>query len=160
MNKYRFFYFYWIIPLFLLFMAGQQFLVYQGVNHTYKNGTSYLAEVVDFERKQIVTQNSAFIDIKFEADGELIERRLSLSMEMVQKLIQSSNFPIRYLEGAHQEIVPYPTYTIQKSTSLFNVSVALISFIIMAGFGIPVNRFIKRKTQNESADRFEIERVD
>lgn len=160
MSKYRFFYFYWAIPLFLLFMAGQQFFVYQGVIDTYENGTTYLAEVVNFERKQIVTQNSAHIDIEFEADGELIERRLSLSMEMIQKLIQSANVPIRYQKGAHQEIVPYPTYTIQKSTSLFNVSVALISFIITAGFGIPVNRYIKRKSQNEKADEFEVERVD
>lgn len=160
MNRYRFLNFYWVIPAYLLFLIIQQGLVHQGSIDTYENGTTYLAEVTDFDIKQIAAQSNGYIDIKFEVNDQVIERRLSLSIQMAQELMESSNIPIRYKKGNFQEIVLYPTFQIQKSTSLFNMSVALIGFAVTVIFGFLVNRYIRRKVADENDEKFEIERVD
>lgn len=160
MNNYRLLYLYWIIPAYLLFLVIQQGLVYQSAIDTYENGTTYLAEVTDFDIKQIAAQSNGYIDIRFEVEEEVIERRLSLSVQMAQELMESSNIPIRYQKGAFQEIVLYPTFNIQKSTSLFNMSVAFIGLVVTVISGFFVNRYVRRKVTNENDEKFEIERVD
>ncbi len=160
MNKYRFLYIYWVMPAYLLFLIVQQGMVYQGATDTYKNGKSYLAEVTDFDIKQIAAQSNGYVEIRFETDEKLIERRLSLSIQMAQELMESSNIPLRYKEDSFQEIVLFPTYEIQKSTSLFNMGIAFIGLIITVTSGVFLNRYIRRKTADENDEKFEIERVD
>lgn len=159
-KKYRLLYLFWLFPAYLLFLTIQQGLVYQGTMDTYQNGTTYLAEIVDFDIKQIAAQSNGYVVIEFEAEGEEIVRRLSLSIQMAQELLESQNIPIRYKKGNFQEIVLYPTYEIQTSTSLYNMSVALISFVVVSIFGLLVNRYVKRKTSGDQTDEFNIERVD
>lgn len=160
MNNYRLLYFFWIAPAYLLFLVIQQGLVYQGAIDTYENGETYLAEVTDFDIKQIAAQSNGYVDIRFEAEGETIERKLSLSVQMAQELMESSNIPIRYQPGAFQEIVLYPTFEIQKSTSLVNMSVAFLGLIVTVISGFLVNRYIRRKIADENDEKFEIELVD
>lgn len=160
MNSYRFLYAYWLVPAYLLFLIVQQGLVYQGSIDTYQNGETYLAEVTDFDIKQIAAQSNGYVDIEFEVEGELIKRKLSLSVQMAQELMESSTIPIRYQKGAFQEIVLYPTFQIQKSTSLVNMSVAFLGFIVTVIAGVFVNRYIRRKVINKHDEEFEIERLD
>jgi hypothetical protein len=160
MNKYRFLYLFWVVPAYLLFLVVQQGLVYKGTIDTYKNGTTYMAEVIDFDIKQIAAQTNGYIILRFEVDDQMLERKLSLSIQMAQELMQSANIPLRYQKGAFQDIVLYPTYQIQKSTSLFNMCVAFIGLIVTVISGFFVNRFIKRKVDDEFGDDFEIERID
>lgn len=160
MSKYRFLYAYWFIPAYLFFLVFQQAMVHKGSIDTYENGESYLAEITGFEIKQIAAQSNGYVEIKFTVDGEVIERRLSLSIQMAQELMESSSVPLRYQEGAYPDIVLFPTYEIQKSTSLFNMSVAAVGVIITFIAGIILNRFIKRRSADEHADEFNIERVD
>lgn len=160
MNNYRLLHFYWVVPAYLLFLIFQQGMVYKGSIDTYENGTTYLAEVTDFDIKQIAAQSNGYVDIRFEAEGDTIERRLSLSVQMAQELMESSNIPIRYQPGTFQEIVLYPTFEIQKSTSLVNMSVAFLGFLIAAAGGFYVNRYIRRKVKDENDEKFDIERID
>lgn len=160
MNNYRLLNFYWIVPAYLLFLVFQQGMVYKGSIDTYENGTTYLAEVTDFDIKQIAAQSNGYVDIRFEVDGEVIERKLSLSVQMAQELMESSNIPIRYQPGAFQEIVLYPTFEIQKSTSLVNMSVAFLGLVVTVITGFFVNRYIRRKVTDENDEKFDIERVD
>lgn len=160
MTNYRLLYLFWAIPAYLLFLVIQQGLVYQSSIDTYENGTTYLAEVTDFDIKQIAAQSNGYVVIKFETEDEVIERRLSLSVQMAQELMKTSNIPIRYQKGAFQEIVLYPTFNIQKSTSLFNMSVAFIGLVVTVISGVFVNRYVRRKVINENDEKFEIERVD
>lgn len=160
MNNYRLLYLYWLVPAYLLFLVVQQGMVYRSAIDTYENGETYLAEVTDFDIKQIAAQSNGYIDIRFEVEGEVKERRLSLSIQMAQELMESSTIPIRYQEGAFQEIVLYPTFRIQKSTSLFNMSVAFIGFVVTVIFGFLVNRYIRRKVLDKNDEKFEIEMVD
>lgn len=161
MNKYRFLYAYWLIPTYLLLLIFQQAVVYQSSEDTYENGTSYLAEVTDFDIKQIAAQSNGYVDIRFEReDGELIERRLSLSVQMAQKLLESSSIPLRYKKGNTQDIVLFPTYEIQRSTSFYNMGIAFIGLIITTIAGFFVNRYVRRKVANADDEKFNIERVD
>ena len=160
MNKYRLLHFYWVIPAYLLFLVVQQFMVHQGAIDTYENGETYLAEVTDFEIKQIAAQSNGYIDIKFEANGEVIKRKMTLSIQMAQELMESANVPIRYQPDAFQDIVLYPTFQIQKSTSLFNMSVAGFGLIVTLISGFFVHRYIRTKVSDENDEKFEIERVD
>ncbi|MDR9418821.1 hypothetical protein [Gracilimonas sp.] len=160
MNNYRWLNLYWLIPAYLIFLVIQQGLVHKGSIDTYENGETYLAEVTDFEIKQIAAQANGYIDIRFEIDGEVIERRMTLSIQMAQELMESSNIPIRYKPDSFQEIVLYPTYQIQRSTSFFNMSVAGIGVVVTVIAGFFVNRYIRRKVQNSDDEKFDIERVD
>lgn len=160
MNKYRLLYLFWIAPAYLLFLVVQQGLVHKGTIDTYENGTTYMAEVIDFDIKQIAAQSNGYIVLRFEVDDKILERKLSLSIQMAQELMESANIPLRYQEGSFQDIVLYPTYQIQRSTSFFNMSVAFIGLVVTIISGLFVNRFVKRKVDDEFGDDFEIERVD
>lgn len=159
MNKYRLLNLYWVVPAYLLFLVFQQGMVYKGAIDTYENGETYLAEVTDFDIKQIAAQSNGYVDLRFEANGDVIERRMSLSIQMAQELMESSNIPIRYQPDSFQEIVLYPTYQIQKSTSLVNMSVAFLGLIVTLIAGFFVNRYIRRKVADENDEKFEIEMV-
>ncbi|HET8865536.1 MAG TPA: hypothetical protein VFM80_07545 [Gracilimonas sp.] len=159
MNKYRLLNLYWVVPAYLLFLVFQQGMVYKGAIDTYENGETYLAEVTDFDIKQIAAQSNGYVDLRFEANGDVIERRMSLSIQMAQELMESSNIPIRYQPDSFQEIVLYPTYQIQKSTSLVNMGVAFIGLVVTVIAGFFVNRYIRRKVADENDEKFEIEMV-
>jgi hypothetical protein len=160
MNRYRFLYAYWFIPTWLLFLAVQQIMVHQGAMDTFKNGTTYIAEITDFDLKQMGAQSNGYVDIRFVADGEVIQRRMSLSVQMAQKLMEAPNIPIRYQKGARQDIVLYPTYEIQRDTSFYNMTIAVVGLIITAILGLYVNRYVKRKSATPDDEKFIINRVD
>lgn len=159
MNKYRLFYLIWLLPAYLIVIAGQQAMVYSGSIDTYNNGTTYLADVTDFDIKQIAAQSNGYVIIQFEAEGEMIERRLSLSVQMAQQILESPTIPIRYQPGAFQEIVMIPTFKLQKSTSLFNLCIALLGVAATLTAAFFIQRYANRKL--ESGDEtLVIERVD
>ncbi len=160
MNRYRFLYAYWLIPLWLLFLGVQQILVHRGAMDTYKNGDTYIAEITDFDLKQMGAQSNGYVDIRFEADGKVIQRRLSLSVQTAQKLMEAPNIPIRYQKGARQEIVLYPTYEIQRDTSFYNMTIAVLAMVITAILGLFVNRYVKRKSATPDDEKFNIDRID
>lgn len=159
MNKYRLFYLIWLLPAYLLVIAGQQAMVYSGSIDTYNNGTTYLADVTDFDIKQIAAQSNGYVIIQFEAEGEMIERRLSLSVQMAQQILESPTIPIRYQPGAFQEIVMIPTFKLQKSTSLFNLCIALLGVAATLTAAFFIQRYANRKLKSGD-ETLVIERVD
>ncbi len=161
MSKYRLLSLFWIIPAYLIFLVGQQVSVYYGAKNTFDNGENYQAEILDMEVKQIAAQSNGYVVISFETNsGETIERKMTLSIQMAQQLLQSAVVELSYKKGAYPEIVLHPTYALQVKTSLFNASVAFIGLIVTLIAGIYVQRYSNRKSADETADDFEIERVD
>ncbi len=161
MSKYRLLSLFWIIPAYLIFLTGQQVSVYFGAENTYENGENYQAEIIDMEVKQIAAQSNGYVVISFETEsGKTIERKMTLSIQMAQKLLQSAVVELSYLENGYPEIVLHPTYELQVKTSLFNASVAFIGVIVTLTAGVYVQRYSNRKSENEAVDDFEIERVD
>lgn len=160
MSKYNFLYLYWLIPAYLLFLVIHQGSVYYGVTYTYENGDSYTAEVVDFDLKQIAAQTNGYVVLKFTTgNGQMIQRKLSLPVEMAGEISKIQIVPIRYQEGAFQSIVMMPTYDTQKGLALTNIAMAAVGFLIAVGIGLFVNRYIK-KQKTEGEEELIIERID
>lgn len=160
MNRYKFLYLFWLLPAAFLFLIAQQSVVYMGVTDTYENGDSYTAEVAEFELKQIASQTSGYIVLRFEtSDGSNIERKLSLPVEMAGQLQRIRVVPIRYQPGAWHEIVLMPTYDTQKNLAWTNILMALVAFIITFFIALAAHRFAKEKL-SEKEEKIVIERVD
>ena len=136
----------------------QQITVHLGTLQTYEQGVSIAADVTDFDIKQIAAQSNAYVVINFPLpDGTQAERKLSLSIQMAQRIIDTQVIPIRYLEDSWQPIVMIPTYELQKSTSFLNAIIALIGFIITFTAAIFATKYIRR-SKRENSD-IQIERV-
>ena len=160
MSKYKFLYLYWLIPAFLLFLVLHQVSVYYGVIDTYENGDSYTAEVVEFELKQIAAQTNGYVILRFRPDGaQQVQQKLSLPVEMAGQISDIRVIPIRYQEGARQEIVMMPTYSTQKNLVVTNIAMAALGFLITAIIGIGVNRYTRKKLEDGEPELV-FERVD
>ena len=150
---YKYFHLYWFIPLFLLGLTIHQYAVYQGIHETYEDGTSYTAEVIAFETKQIVTQNSTTAVLEFTTnEGEQIRKKLSLPVEITGQIAKSEIIPIRYDPDSFQPIIIISAYQSYLSMTLFNVAVAGVGMLITLAIGWWVNRWIRIK-QNEPEER-------
>lgn len=158
--KYRFLYLIWLLPSYLAFIMVQQANVYLGTINTYANGTSIAADVTDFDVKQIAAQSNGYVVINFKTpDGEILERKLSLSIQMAQRIMDTQVIPIRYQPDTYQEIVMIPTYDLQKSTSLVNMVIALIGLLAVIFASVLVTKFANKRASGNNDD-FDIERVD
>lgn len=158
--KYRFLYLLWLFPCYLAFISIQQLNVYRGTIDTYKNGESIAADVMDFDIKQIAAQSNGYVVLNFtNADGDNIQRRLTLSVQMAQKIMDTGVIPIRYQENTYQEIVMIPVYEIQRSTSFMNMIIALIGTTILSVLCVFITRFANKRAE-EGATELVIERVD
>ena len=154
----RLLYFFWILPLYMGFITMQQIAVHFGTLQTYERGVSIAADVTDFDIKQIAAQSNGYVVITFRLpDGNQTERKLSLSIQMAQRIIDTQVIPIRYLEESWQPIVMIPTYELQKSTSFLNSIIAFIGFIITVTAAIFATKYIHTSKQ-ENTD-IQIERV-
>lgn len=161
MSKYRLLAFYWLIPAYLIFLVGQQTFVYVGAKTTFEEGTQYEAEILDMEIKQIAAQSNGYVIIGFDTNsGTRIERKMTISIQMAQKIMGVAKFDISYKKGSYPEIVLHPTYELQVKTSMFNAAVAFLGLIVALIAGIYVQKFSNRKSADETADDFNIERVD
>jgi len=161
MSKYRLLTFYWLIPAYLIFLVGQQALVNIGAKTTFDEGELYEADILDMEVKQIAAQSNGYVIIAFETNsGSKIERKMTLSIQMAQKLMEIAKVQLSYRKGGYPEIVLHPTYELQVKTSFFNAAVALIGLVVTITTGVYVQRYSNRKSADETADDFNIERVD
>ena len=158
--KYRFLYFIWILPSYLAFIMMQQVSVYYGTIDTYNNGESIAADVTDFDIKQIAAQSNGYVVIEFiDPNGNKQERKLSLSIQMAQRVLDKQTIPIRYKFSSSQPVVMIPTYTLQKSTSLINLAVAFIAFVALVLASLGVTRFANKRAR-DGKEEFNIERID
>lgn len=160
MSKYHLIYLTWLIPGFLLFLMVHQILVYGGIINTYENGSSYTAEVLEFEVKQIAAQTNGYIVLTFTTDrGNKITQKLSLPIEMAGKLQELQIIPIRYQQDAFQNIVLIPAYDTQKGLVLTNIAMAGLGLLITLFVAWAAHRYARRKL-SEGEQEFIIERVD
>ena len=156
----RLLYFFWILPVYMGFIMLQQLTVHIGTIQTYEEGVSIAADVTDFDIKQIAAQSNGYVVINFPLpDGTMTEKKLSLSIQMAQEIIDTQVIPIRYLADSWQPIVMIPTYELQRSTSLLNGIIAFIGFVITLTAAFYAIRYA-RKQRSEQPDQFEIERIE
>ncbi|MDZ7690611.1 MAG: hypothetical protein U5K69_05660 [Balneolaceae bacterium] len=160
MSKYKFIHLIWLIPAYLLFLTIHQVLVYNGLEETYKNGESYTAKVVDFDIKKIASQTNGYVVLEFQTDGgETINRKLSQPIELASMLTDYSQIPVRYQNGAFEEIVLMPTYQEHRNMVLSNAFISLIGLLIAIGVAWTASRYARRKSI-EGEQKLVFERVD
>lgn len=160
MNKYYFVFLIWLLPGYFLFQGSYQLLVYNGLSNTYINGESYVADVIDFDVKQIAAQTNGYVVLRFETrSGEQIQKQLSLPVQMAQAIMDSELIPIRYSADSFNPIVMLPTYELQRSVVSVNMAVSslgLLATLVVAGFA---SRFALRRIR-DGEEEIEIEHMD
>lgn len=137
---------YWLLPAYLLFQSVYQIGVLQGLENTYANGESYISDVVDFRLKNMQAQSNGVIELRFETqEGEIIQQRMTLPVQIAAITRQYGKIPVRYLADSRQPIVMIPTYDFHHNMVRINVAILLSSFLATAVIGFFVIRWARRK---------------
>ncbi|MFO7847384.1 MAG: hypothetical protein R6V27_12535 [Balneolaceae bacterium] len=160
MKKYYFIFLIWLLPGYFLFQGAYQIFTYYGVEKTYTEGESYVADVIDFDVKQIAAQTNGYVILRFTTrDGETITEQLSLPVQMAQVIMDSEQIPLRYNPDSFRPIVMLSVYDLQKSVVSVNMAVSafgLIFTLIIAGYA---SRFALRRIR-DGEETLEIEVMD
>jgi len=160
MNKYYFLFLIWLLPVYFLFQGTYQVLVYNGLHTTYTSGESYVAEVIDFDVKQIAAQTNGYVVIQFDNnEGEQLQKRLALSVQMAQVIMQSELIPIRYNEASYSPVIMLPTYGLQRNVVSVNMAVTGFGFLVTLLVAFFTTRFALRKVREGDVE-IEIENLD
>lgn len=160
MNKYYFLFLVWLLPGYFLFQGSYQVLVYYGLSNTYTTGDSYVAEVIEFDVKQIAAQTNGYVVLRFNAeDGEEIQKRLALSVQMAQVIMESELIPIRFNEQSYSPIVMMPTYNLQRNVVSVNMAVTGFGFLFTLLVAAYTSRFAYRKLR-DGDEEIEIENLE
>jgi len=162
MNRYKFIYLTWLLPAAFLALGLHQTMVYYSIQNTYKNGTSYTAELTDFEFKRIAAQTSSSIAIRFkDKNDSMIKKQMSIPVEMAGDIQKIRVVPIRYEPDNFEEVVLLPAYKTQKSLVWTNMAMAGLALIIGLGIAISAHRYAHRKLKSDpEEDELEFERID
>lgn len=160
MNKYYFTFLIWLLPAYFILQGSYQLLTYNGLNNTYENGVSYMADVIDFEVKQIAAQTNGYIILNFStSSGKEIQQQLGLSVQMAQVITDSEMIPIRYFENSFHPIVITSTYELQKDIIRVNVAVSVIGLLATIFIALWASRFAIHRIRN-GEETLEIEMVE
>lgn len=160
MNKYYFIFLIWLLPAYFLVQGGYQLLIFNGIQNTFDSGDSYIAEVTDFDVKQIAAQTNGYVVLKFTtSEGRIVEDKLALPVQFAQVIMQSELIPIRYLEASFNPIVIMPVYELQQSVIKVNIGVTSFGMIATLLISIYASRFAIRRIR-DGEDNLEFERVD
>lgn len=160
MNKYYFIYLIWLLPLYFLVQAGYQYAAYHGIQTTFNEGDSYIANVTDFDVKQIAAQTNGYVVLNFSTnDGVQIEEQLSLPVQMAQVIMDSELIPVRYHESSFNPIVMMPVYELQLSVIKVNLGVTGIGFVVTILIAFFATRFARKRIR-DGEDNLQIERID
>jgi hypothetical protein len=160
MNKYYFIFLIWLLPLYFLVQNGYQVATYFGIESTYHDGDSYMADVVDFDVKQIAAQTNGYVVLNFSTDdGTEVEQQLALPVQMAQVIMESELIPVRYRENSFRPIVMMPTYELQQSVVKVNLAVTGFGVIVTILIAFYASRYAIRRIRH-GEDVLEIERLD
>lgn len=135
-------------------------MIFNGIQNTFDSGDSYIAEVTDFDVKQIAAQTNGYVVLKFTtSEGRIVEEKLALPVQFAQVIMQSELIPIRYLEASFNPIVIMPVYELQQSVIKVNIGVTSFGMIATLLISIYASRFAIRRIR-DGEDNLEFERVD
>lgn len=136
----------WLLPLYLSGMALHMGAVYHGLEKTYEEGESYLADVIQFEIKQIAAQTNGSITVQFTTDNdEEIIQKLSQPIQNAAQLQASEIIPVRYHQDSYQPIVLIPIYEFHKKMVLVNIAVLIVSILLTFFVALTAHRFAGRR---------------
>jgi len=159
-SKYHFIYLVWLLPIYFTGMSLYQIMVYQGINETFDTGESYMAEVIEFDIKQIAAQTNGYAVLRFTTmQNDVVERQLTFPVQIAQTFTDSELIPIRYKPGSFQEIIILPTVPVQKNIILFNLGISAFGFLVTLAISVWATRHANWKIRDRGEEMV-IERVD
>lgn len=145
----------WLIPLYLTYQMGYQASVLYSMHDTYNTGTDIIAEVTDFRIKHIASQTNGYVDLKFTTpEGELIEQRLSLPVQLAAPIQSSARIPIKYKASNSQDIVMSPTFRFHQNMVIVNIGVLALSVFVTLLIAIWGYRVSSRKLSDPDEPQF------
>lgn len=157
----RLWYLLWLIPMYLTGMALHMFAIHHGLEKTYEQGESYLADVIHFEIKQIAAQTNGSITVRFRTgNGYEITRKLSQPIQNAAQLQASEIMPVRFLENSYQPIVLVPIYEFHKKMVLVNIGILGLSIILTFFIALTAHRFARRTISGRNNPKTEIIIID
>lgn len=160
MNKYKYLHLVWLIPIYFTLQLSYQGLNYRGIEKTYKNGTSHIASVIDFEVKQIAAQTNGYVVIRFtDQQGDTIQKQLSLPVQFAQVIMDSELIPLRYDPSSFRPIVLIPVFELQKDVIMVNIAVSLIGLLATIILSFFASKYANRKVKSGD-EQIEYERID
>jgi hypothetical protein len=136
----------WLLPIYLTYQMGYQATVLFSMQDTYNTGADLVAQVTDFRIKHIASQTNGYVDLRFtDPDGELIEQRLSLPVQLAAPIQSSAQIPIKYKAENSQDIVMTPTYSFHQNMVIVNIGVLALSVFVtflisLWGYRVAVRR--------------------
>ena len=157
--KFYFLYATWLLPLFFLAHGLYQGAVYRGLDDTYEAGTSYVADVLDFDVKQIAAQTNGYVVLRFESTEGTIEEKLSLPVQMAQVIMDSEKIPVRFKADSFRPIVMIPVLDLQKKVVRVNLAVVSIGFVVTILIAWKASSYATRRRKT-GGEQLVIERVD
>lgn len=160
MNKYYFIFLVWLLPAYFLFQGGYQVLIYYGIEETYENGDSYVADVLEFDVKQIAAQTNGYVVLEFTTQsGETVTDQLALPVQMAQVIMESEQIPIRYKANSFKPIVMLTVMELQKSVVLVNIAVSSLGLLVTLLVAFYASRYALKQVR-DGEQTLEIERLD
>lgn len=160
MNKYYFIFLVWLLPAYFLFQGGYQVLIYYGIEETYENGDSYVANVLEFDVKQIAAQTNGYVVLEFTTQsGETVTDQLALPVQMAQVIMESEQIPIRYKANSFKPIVMLTVMELQKSVVLVNIAVSSLGLLVTLLVAFYASRYALKQVR-DGEQTLEIERLD
>lgn len=139
---------YVLVPLYLLFQSIYQINVLQGLQLTYERGESYVADVVYFRLKNMQAQSNGIIELRLQTkDGETIDSKMTLPVQMAAITRAYGKLPVRYLATSSQPIVILPTYSFHLNMVRMNVAILLSSFVTTLLLGYWVLRWARKSPE-------------
>lgn len=123
----------WLIPIYLISLTLHQYTIYSINADINENGTPIEATVTDFRIKHIASQTNGYIVLGFTLpdSGEIIRKKLSLSVQIAARLIGRNEIPIRYLPNRGEEVIMMPTFELQQEVVLINMLITISSALVL-----------------------------
>lgn len=151
----------WLLPAYLLFQSVYQVIVYRGLTKTYKEGTSYIANVDQFMIRNLQAQSYGSITLSFnDKEGEHIQRTMTLPVKLAQEVKDYEKIPVRYLKDSSEPIVMIPPYHFYRDMVRIFIAIAFLAFILGLGVAITVERHYWKRRHGLAISGFEFELVD
>lgn len=151
----------WLLPAYLLFQSLYQVDVYRGLTKTYKEGTSYIANVDQLMVRNLQAQSYGSITLSFDTkSGDHIKRTMTLPVKLAQEVKDYEKIPIRYLKASSEQIVMIPPYIFYRNMVRIYIAIAWLSFAIALGVALYVERFYWKRRHGLVITDYEFELVD
>lgn len=146
----------WILPVWLGYQLFYQGVVLYGLQQTYNNGEAVSATVQDFRIKQIAAQTNGYIILDFmPSDGQHVNQKLSLPVQLAAPLMSLPLVDIRFLRESPQPIVMTPVYRFHRNMVIVNMAVLVLSVLVTLAIAVWATRRIGRKLTSPSQPVFE-----